>query len=149
MTTHEEEIEDLQDQIASLQDEIGSLEWILNNLETEGGYSFNLTAKEIWQTCEEKGFHEPVDTKVLNRALRLILIIGEVTEALEAIRKGDDEHHREEIADMMIRLLHYGYCEGIDIGCRSGTQDGDQQGSSVQARKEFLSDPYFFSSCVE
>ena len=77
--------------------------------------SFNSIAEDIWQTCEEKGFHEPIDPELLLKGLRLMLIVGEVSEAMEAIRKGDVEHHNEEVADVAIRLLHYAHCEGIDL----------------------------------
>jgi hypothetical protein len=77
--------------------------------------SLNSLAAQIWQTADDKGFHEPVDTAILYKALRLLLIVSEVAEMLEAMRKGDEEHEREEFADSLIRLLHYGAAEGIDI----------------------------------
>ena len=45
----------------------------------------------------------------------LMQIVAEASEALEVLRRGNDEAHAEEIADMFIRLGDYCGNMGIDI----------------------------------
>lgn len=70
--------------------------------------------QKIYDTCEEKGFHEPIDPHIGEVAVRLLLTISEICEAFEALRKYDDVGHDEEIADTIIRLLHYARYENVD-----------------------------------
>lgn len=57
------------------------------------------------------GFYdEPV-----NRGTFLALVHSEVSEALEADRKGDEENFKEELADVIIRVLDRCGFENIDI----------------------------------
>jgi NTP pyrophosphatase (non-canonical NTP hydrolase) len=66
-------------------------------------------AKEIHLNATEKGWWEvprPIPET-------LCLIHAEVSEALEAYRKGDQDNFREELADIAIRLLDA--CEGYGI----------------------------------
>lgn len=46
----------------------------------------------------------------------LALIHSEVSEALEAFRKGDRENFAEEMADVMIRVVGLSHGLGIDLG---------------------------------
>lgn len=85
---------------------------------------------------EEKGFHTPTsihrkDIIVNNRynknckieehfnpeqtTVKLALIITEVCEAIEAVRKGDEDNFKEEIADTFIRLFDLVGAMNIDI----------------------------------
>jgi hypothetical protein len=48
-------------------------------------------------------------------ASRNALVVSEVSEALEAIRKGDDENEAEELADAIIRICDYAGYKGIDL----------------------------------
>lgn len=41
------------------------------------------------------------------RTAKLMLMVCELSEAVEAIRKGDEENHAEELADVMIRMFDY------------------------------------------
>lgn len=72
-------------------------------------------AEQAYDTAEEKGFHEPIGHEYTEQATRILLIISELTEAFDDIRKGNEEHVPEEIADVMIRLLHFAAYEGIDL----------------------------------
>ena len=58
---------------------------------------------------EEKGFYTPNSIHgKLNPELttvKLALIITEISEAIEAVRKGDEENFKEEIADTFVRLF--------------------------------------------
>jgi NTP pyrophosphatase (non-canonical NTP hydrolase) len=61
-----------------------------------------------------------IDTKaaeinLINNAIstRLMLIVGEVAEAQEALRKDDQENFAEELADVVIRL--FDLCGGLGI----------------------------------
>lgn len=78
--------------------------------------TLNQIGKEIYDTCEEKGFHDQIDPAIGEQAVRILLIISELCEAFETIRKDMGKaKHDEEIADTLIRLLHYAAYEGIDI----------------------------------
>lgn len=48
-------------------------------------------------------------------ATRLMLIVSEVSEALEALRNGDNENLREELADIIIRTCDLAGGLGIDL----------------------------------
>ena len=43
----------------------------------------------------------------------LMLIVGEVSEAMEALRKNDDDNFKEELADVVIRV--FDLCGGLNI----------------------------------
>lgn len=61
----------------------------------------NQLCKEAFQTATAKGWHEEKrETGTL-----LALIHSEVSEALEADRKGDEENFVEELADICIRVF--------------------------------------------
>ena len=61
----------------------------------------NQLCKEAYETAKTKGWHdEPRETGTL-----LALIHAEVSEALEADRKGDSENFAEELADVCIRVF--------------------------------------------
>lgn len=67
--------------------------------------------QEAWETAEEKGFHEGRDNLT---PIALALIHSEVTEALEADRRGQD-NFGEELADIIIRVADLAGCEDIDL----------------------------------
>ncbi|MBS4191771.1 hypothetical protein KHA94_16395 [Bacillus sp. FJAT-49705] len=61
----------------------------------------NELCKQAYETAKSKGWHdEPRETGTL-----LALIHSEVSEALEADRKGDAENFLEEMADVCIRVF--------------------------------------------
>lgn len=67
--------------------------------------------KEAYETAKSKGWHdEPRETGTL-----LALIHSEVSEALEADRKGDQENFKEELADVCIRIFDLCGSRGIDL----------------------------------
>jgi NTP pyrophosphatase (non-canonical NTP hydrolase) len=71
----------------------------------------NQLIKEAHQTAKSKGWwDEPKETGTL-----LALIHSEVSEALEADRKGDDENFAEELADICIRTFDLCGAYGIDL----------------------------------
>lgn len=69
--------------------------------------------------AKDHGFWEDFNIsfrkEVVNNAIstRLMLIVAELSEALEALRKDDAENFREELADVAIRL--FDLCGGLDI----------------------------------
>jgi NTP pyrophosphatase (non-canonical NTP hydrolase) len=77
--------------------------------------SLNGLAIEIWQICEDHGFHEPIDPQMGERGMRLALIHSELSEALEDLRKDRIREHVEEMIDVLIRTLHYLSVEGVDV----------------------------------
>jgi NTP pyrophosphatase (non-canonical NTP hydrolase) len=46
---------------------------------------------------------------------KLMLIVGEVAEAQEALRKGDIENFDEEISDVCLRIFDLSGCEDINL----------------------------------
>lgn len=73
--------------------------------------SINDLCKEAFETAKSKGWHnEPRETGTL-----LALIHSEVSEALEADRKGDKQNFEEELADTCIRIFDLCGSRGIDL----------------------------------
>jgi len=71
----------------------------------------NILCKEAYMTAKSKGWHdEPRETGTL-----LALVHAEVSEALEADRKGNAENFAEELADVCIRIFDLCGSRGIDL----------------------------------
>jgi NTP pyrophosphatase (non-canonical NTP hydrolase) len=71
----------------------------------------NQLIKEAHETAKSKGWwDEQKETGTL-----LALIHSEVSEALEADRKGDQENFEEELADVCIRIFDLCGAKGIDL----------------------------------
>ncbi len=64
------------------------------------------------QIAVEHGFWEG---KVVNEAEKMALMHSELSEALEALRKGDYKNLAEELADTIIRVLDFCGAKKIDI----------------------------------
>lgn len=67
--------------------------------------------KAIWLNAENHGWHNPA----CDLPTDLLLIHSEVSEACEALRKGDMEAVEEELADVIIRVLHVAEKNGFDM----------------------------------
>lgn len=73
-------------------------------------------AHEIAQIAESKGWSVPTSFDEVDAVARkLCLIHSEVSEALEALRHDDLENFGEELADVVIRVLHLAHGLGIDL----------------------------------
>lgn len=71
----------------------------------------NNLCNEAFKIAKSKGWHdEPRETGTL-----LALIHSEVSEALEADRKGDKENFAEELADVCIRIFDLCGLKEIDL----------------------------------
>ena len=71
----------------------------------------NQLCKEAFETATSKGWHdEPREMGTI-----LALIHAEVSEALEADRKGWTENFAEELADVCIRVFDLCGSKGIDL----------------------------------
>lgn len=71
----------------------------------------NTLCKNAYETAKSKGWHdEPRETGTL-----LALIHSEVSEALEADRRGDHENFAEELADILIRVFDLCGAKDIDL----------------------------------
>lgn len=66
----------------------------------------------IWKVADDHGWHKPS----CDLPTDLLLIHSEVSEATEAARRGDMEHVGEELADVIIRVLHVCAKNKIAIG---------------------------------
>lgn len=69
----------------------------------------------VWEIAENSGFHGSGPGDNRSRAKILALIHSEVSEALEADREGNEEEYREELADIIIRVLDHAETEGINM----------------------------------
>ncbi|MDQ0414206.1 MazG nucleotide pyrophosphohydrolase domain-containing protein [Mesobacillus stamsii] len=63
----------------------------------------NQLCKEAYKTAQSKGWHD----EQMETGTTLALIHSEVSEALEADRKGDVENLVEELADVCIRVFDF------------------------------------------
>ncbi len=77
----------------------------------------NKLAKKIAKWREEKGFI----TTWENMPEKLMLVVTELSEAMEAYRHGDKENFSEEISDSFIRL--YDICGSLDIDIEKGIKE--------------------------
>jgi NTP pyrophosphatase (non-canonical NTP hydrolase) len=78
--------------------------------------TINELALMVAKWRKEKGFKTPSNIKNHNAMLaKLMLVVTELAEATEAVRHGDEENFKEEIADTYIRLLDItGSYKGFD-----------------------------------
>lgn len=92
--------------------------------------TLNELAERIHENSRAKGFYAreycvhrdlilgDIEGRVENPSMpaeKLMLIVSECSEALEALRDGDAVAEGAEIADVIIRALDYAYWRGIDI----------------------------------
>lgn len=78
-------------------------------------------ARYIHEWAHRKGFYggycePPCDHASGSFASAVMLVVTELAEAVEADRRGEDDHVPEELADAVIRLLDLSASLGIDIG---------------------------------
>lgn len=71
----------------------------------------NKLCKEAHEIAKSKGWHD----EERETPTWLALIHSEVSEALEADRKGDEENFKEELADVCIRIFDLCGLKGIDL----------------------------------
>jgi len=76
--------------------------------------AFNWMQASLHRTAVEKGFHQDWDNP-LKVPTMLALVASEVSEALEAHRKGDDDHLSEELADIVIRVMDLAEALDLDL----------------------------------
>ena len=89
-------------------------------------YNINMLRDKCFQNALDAGWHTDLGTGKLierNKAEMLMLIVSEVAEAMEGVRKDlKDDHlpHRGmeevELADTVIRIMDYAGRWGLDIG---------------------------------
>lgn len=89
-------------------------------------YSINTLRDKCFQNALDAGWHTDLETGELierNKAEMLMLIVSEVAEAMEGVRKDlKDDHLPErsmeevELADTVIRIMDYAGRWGLDIG---------------------------------
>lgn len=89
-------------------------------------YNINKLRDKCFQNALDAGWHTDLETGELierNKAEMLMLIVSEVAEAMEGVRKDlKDDHlpHRSmeevELADTVIRIMDYAGRWGLDIG---------------------------------
>lgn len=89
-------------------------------------YNINMLRDKCFQNALDAGWHTDLETGELierNKAEMLMLIVSEVAEAMEGVRKDlKDDHLPErnmeevELADTVIRIMDYAGRWGLDIG---------------------------------
>ena len=70
----------------------------------------NAAKHGFWEQHENL---EKYDDILVSTGNMLMLVVGEVSEAHEALRKNDKENFKEELADIVIRVADM--CGGLDI----------------------------------
>lgn len=88
------------------------------------GRSINEVARLCHEIAASKGFWD----EKRNIGEALMLVVTELAEAMEAHRRQEDEHFREEIADTFIRLLDL--CGGLKIDIEAEIQKKAQRNLS-------------------
>lgn len=93
---------------------------LLTHAEADWIDAFETTSKAAYENSRAHGFW---DTLPRNRGEMLMLIVTEVAEAMEGIRKGAmDDHlpHRSslevELADVIVRVMDFSAGHGLDVG---------------------------------
>ena len=77
---------------------------------------FNEAADAMHEMAVSKGFYEPVSEDIGLISTKLLLIVSEIVEHYEAIRKGHGfAKEAEELADVIIRLFDYAAWRDLDI----------------------------------
>lgn len=81
---------------------------------------FGMLQDKIWKIAETHGFHEKDHATLFQDnperiAEMLMLIVTEAAEAMEAVRRDDFENFKEELADIVIRVLDTSESTGIDL----------------------------------
>lgn len=67
--------------------------------------------KAVWLNADNHGWHNPS----CDLPTDLLLIHSEISEACEALRKGDMAGVEEELADVIIRVLHVAEKNGFNM----------------------------------
>lgn len=76
----------------------------------------NELAREIHTWAVGQGFYADADmNSYAHKSVKLMLVVSEVTEVMEAIRDNDVHLEAEEVADVVIRILDYAAWRGFDI----------------------------------
>lgn len=77
---------------------------------------FKAMIRKIVRTRREKGFYSPSSINEVAELLsKLMLMVTELSEAAEAVRRGDIDNFTEEMADTMIRIFDTCGTMNIDI----------------------------------
>lgn len=82
----------------------------MNSLNQLGSEINEINRANGWQVCQPQDWQETYKIPGV-----LALIHSEVSEALEAFRKGDQANFSEELADVIIRVLDCAAGLGLDI----------------------------------
>jgi NTP pyrophosphatase (non-canonical NTP hydrolase) len=87
----------------------------LHSRHSERPLSLDAMGAELHVWARQQGFY---DREADNPSLpveKLMLIVSEVSETLEALRDDDRDHEAEEVADIFIRVLDYAAWRGISL----------------------------------
>lgn len=90
---------------------VKKIQELLDNTEILETATIDHLCQEAFSTAISKGWHD----EETNTATQLALIHSEVSEALEADRKGDEENFAEELADICIRVFDLCGAKEIDL----------------------------------
>lgn len=84
---------------------------LLGSCRNGGVKMINKLCQKAYETAKDKGWHDEEG----EIGTILALVHSEVSEALEADRKGDSENFAEELADVCIRIFDLCGLKGIDL----------------------------------
>ena len=79
----------------------------------EKGFWYNFYINRIIKECREDELENELENAFISQ--NLLLIVSEVTEAMEGLRKNDMDNFREELADVAIRLADLAGALEIDL----------------------------------
>lgn len=81
----------------------------------ESGKTLSHWQDKATQINEANGWTIPPFADADGMLAKLMLVVTEVAEAAEDVRKGNRLHFGEELADTVIRVMHIADSEGIDL----------------------------------
>jgi len=87
--------------------------WELQSILLEH-FNTKLKGESVWENKEYQYYRDRLKKMIL--AEKIALIHSEASEALEALRKSDNDNFTEELSDVLIRTLELSGFVGEDIG---------------------------------
>lgn len=98
-------------ELMGLEESVDLNKYLVKRIKQLHGLTIEYLCEEAFATAISKGWHD----EERETGTMLALIHSEVSEALEADRKGDSENFAEELADVVIRILDLCGSKDIDL----------------------------------
>ncbi|MCM3599374.1 hypothetical protein M3175_01420 [Robertmurraya korlensis] len=98
-------------ELMGLEESVDLNKYLVKRIKQLYGLTIDHLCQEAFATAISKGWHD----EERETGTMLALIHSEVSEALEADRKGDEENFAEELADICIRVFDLSGAKDIDL----------------------------------